>query len=57
MIVSVADRKNTEKVLDKRYLENAKAKFNVYIYPVLDTFKKHNIFPHDIKIRKMTTRR
>jgi len=57
MLASVLNKKNTETVLNRRYLERAKEKFNVYIYPVLDSFKKHNICPNDVRIRKMATRR
>lgn len=56
MIANVLNKKNTENVINNWYTQNAKEKFNIYIYPVLDTFKKHNIYPNDIRIRKMLTR-
>jgi hypothetical protein len=57
MMAYVLSKNNTETVVNNRYVANAKEKFNIYIYPVLDTFKKHNIYPNEIKIRKMMTRR
>lgn len=56
MLAYVQDKKNAERVVNEWYLLNAKEKFHAYIYPVLDTFKKHNIYPTEIKIRKMITR-
>ncbi|MDP2670175.1 MAG: hypothetical protein Q8O99_04370 [bacterium] len=57
MIVSKKKDTNTEKIVEKRYGDQAKKIFEKYIYPVLDTFKKHNIYPKDVKVRKMITRR
>lgn len=57
MIVNKKKETDTEKIVEKRYGDQAKKIFEKYIYPVLDTFKKHNIFPQDVKIRKMITRR
>ena len=57
MIVNKKKDANTEKIVEKRYGDHAKKTFEKYIYPVLDTFKKHNIYPKDVKVRKMITRR
>jgi len=57
MIVNKTQHTSTQKILEKRYVDQAKKTFEKYIYPVLDTFKKHNIYPQNVKIRKMTTRR
>lgn len=57
MIVNKKKDTDTEKIVEKRYGDQAKKIFEKYIYPVLDTFKKHNIFPQNVHIKKMTTRR
>lgn len=57
MIVNKKKDTDTEKIMGKRYGDQAKKNFEKYIYPVLDTFKKHNIFPQNVHIKKMTTRR
>lgn len=57
MIVNKKKDTDTEKIMGKRYGDQAKKIFEKYIYPVLDTFKKHNIFPQNVHIKKMTTRR
>ena len=57
MIVNKKKETDAEKIVEKRYVDQAKKIFEKYIYPVLDTFKKHNICPQDVKIRKMITRR
>ena len=57
MIVAKKKEIDVEKMVGKRYGDQAKKNFEKYIYPVLDTFKKHNIFPQNVHIKKMTTRR
>lgn len=57
MIVNKKKDTDTEKIVEKRYGDQAKKIFEKYIYPVLDTFKKHDISPQNIYIKKMITRR
>jgi predicted metal-dependent hydrolase len=57
MIVQAKSPDNIKKIIEKRYLEAAKAKFPSYITKIVDKFnEKHNISPQSIKIRSMQTR-
>ncbi|MDD2871142.1 MAG: SprT family zinc-dependent metalloprotease [Candidatus Gracilibacteria bacterium] len=55
-MVFVKNIKNTEKIVNEWYLNNAKEKFKVYSELIIQKFENLNVKPNRISIRKMNSR-
>ncbi|MDD5770165.1 MAG: SprT family zinc-dependent metalloprotease [Candidatus Gracilibacteria bacterium] len=55
-MVFVKNIKNTEKVVNEWYMNNAKEKFKIYGEYVIKKFENLNVKPNKISIRKMSNR-
>lgn len=56
LTVFVRDSKNTDKVVNEWYLNNAKEKFKIYWESIIKKFENLNVKPNKISIRKMSSR-
>lgn len=58
MIVNITKKLNAQKIIDQRYLERAKEKFETYAKDILLKFEQqHKVTPNSVKVRRMQTRR